>query len=210
MKNYKFVRSMIRSILSEATGQMCDPYAQGQAWIAPYGYVFKLPPNIGHGTWVADMLVYTNGILHSKINVLITDPQLSSQLATAFDYYSKDRKTLRLQEEILQQLQSPKFRDGGELRSKIVENAQENMFGTGWIRVANAWNITIGNSTPPKAWDGWLKIVQGCIRQGEDIESKLVNIDTIYGPSESLPMLDVIEKNCSREAVDKFWESISK
>jgi hypothetical protein len=92
---------------------------------------------------------------------------------------------------------------GGQIGGIVSESAYHWMLDSGWVRVANLWNLSF-RTTPTAAMDTWCRMVIQCIRPGADVE-KL----SVQNSIARTPLVDFVEEFCSPSAVSKFWEHLS-
>jgi len=96
-----------------------------------------------------------------------------------------------------------------KLRGSISDSSYNKMFEDGWVRVANVWAITLGNTVSHASVDTWCEHLLKCLTPGEDIEQKIVYVDG-EGPIRGrLPLVNVIEELCSYKMQEKFWTHLN-
>ena len=92
---------------------------------------------------------------------------------------------------------------GERLGGIVSESAYLWMLDSGWVRVANLWNLSF-HTAPTAAMDTWCEKVLQCIRSGADVERL-----SVQGSTKRTPLVDFVEDSCSPSTVSKFWEHLS-
>ena len=88
--------------------------------------------------------------------------------------------------------------------SSIAEDIEPGMLRDGWVRVANVWNLSYGSPTVA-AMDEWCRRMMKCLTPGSDVEGLRVYLDH----KGQVPLVELVERSCSRAVVDKFWNHLS-
>lgn len=94
---------------------------------------------------------------------------------------------------------------GGRTAGVVADATYEWMTDTGWVRVANVWNLSFRRGgAPVRAMDTWCERAVRCIRPGSDVERLSVYLD--HGGR--VPLVEFVERSCSPAAVSMFWDHL--
>lgn len=94
---------------------------------------------------------------------------------------------------------------GRQTAGVVADATREWMTDTGWVRVANVWNLSFRREgAPVRAMDTWCERAVRCIRPGSDVEGLSVYLD--HGGR--VPLVEFVERSCSPAAVSMFWDHL--